>query len=116
MARISFPLRIDNQTGGLAISTGGQAVQEQILEILTTPLLSRVLRPEFGSDNYLFDALTDANLIASRLRLILKNNLSANIVTEVKVTADENGKLDIDIKWTDTSTQQFGNVTTQLDF
>lgn len=113
---LTFPIQLDPQNGSLKLSTGTQRIQEQILEILTTDFLSRVLRPEFGSEQFLFQSLTNPEVLAARVQFSLRRYLSVNIVINVTARITVAGTVKLNIRFFDNSTSQQGNVRTELTF
>lgn len=111
---LKFPIQLDPGSGSLKLSTGPDRVREQILEILTTDFFSRVLRPEFGSETFLFQALTNPEVLASRVQFSLRKYLSVNIETNVSAKITSAGKVELEIRYFDSSTSQQGNVRTEF--
>ena len=110
----AYPIRLAPGTGGLALSSGQQRVNEQIQEVLSTRFLERVLAPSFGSEDYLFSSLSSTSVISSRIGFVLRQGLSENIEVNVLVQGSDNGVLDINIKWLDTSENLQGNLISQI--
>ena len=115
MAAISFPIRVNPGTGTLVLSAGRTRIEEQIQEILNTRFLERVLRPEFGTEEYLFTSINNPELIATKIQFSLKTYLSANIVTRTEARLDNSGKVTVTITYTDTSNNQQGNLTSSFN-
>ena len=116
MASLKFPIQLDPGRGTLKLSDGTRRVEEQIQEILTTNFLERVLRPEFGSDVMVFEAVSNPELIAARINFSLRRYLSVNIEINVRVRVPQQGTINLDIGFVDTSTNQQGNVRSSLTF
>lgn len=90
---LSYPLEL-NGNGGLSLSYNSDRIEQQILEILDTNLTERVLRIEFGTNDYLFDTISEAvleNQIQSILNKYIKN-------TDIKVKASINDEGVCDLK------------------
>ena len=104
MAGLSFPIRL-TPGGKMALSSGTVRIQEQILEILSTAYLSRVLVPDFGADELLFTPVTDPALIRAKIKFALDKFLDSTIETTVTVKTDYQGKVEVNIKFN--STQGF---------
>lgn len=112
---IAFPIRLNNKTGSVVLSSGNQRTQEQILEILTTKYLERVLRPSFGTDEYLFTAVSDPGVISTKIKSALDNYLSPNIQTTVSSKLFNSGRVELTVDYLDTSTNISGNLNTEFD-
>lgn len=113
---IAFPIRLDPKTQTLAVSSGNKRTEESILEVLTTDFLGRVLRPSFGTDNFIFTAISDPGVISSKIKFALDTYLSKNIITAVYSSYDQNGGVSVDINWFDSSTSNQGNVKKVFSF
>lgn len=112
---ISFPITLNPLTGSLRISSGDQRIQEQILEILSTKFLERVLRPEFGTEEYLFSSISDPGAISSKVKFTLDTYLSDNIVTTVTSQIFSSGTVELKITFFDSSTGIRGNLVTNFN-
>ena len=111
---IAFPIRLDKDRGTLELSAGNKRTQEQILEILTTKYLERVLRPSFGTEEYIFTSVSDPSVISTKIKFALDTYLSSNISTKVSSKLNSNGLLELKIDFTDTSTGSRGNLETEF--
>ena len=49
---LKFPIQVDAETGGLAVSSGEDKIRESVIIVLSTVLGERVMRPQFGSELY----------------------------------------------------------------
>lgn len=60
----SFPVKVDNRTGKIALSEYEQDISESIWIILSTARGERVMRPDFGCGihDYVFAGLNTTNL------------------------------------------------------
>ena len=111
---IAFPIRLDPKTGSLVLSEGNKRTQEQIAEILTTKFLSRILRPSFGTEEYLFTSISDPMVISSKVKFALDTYLSSNIQTNVDSKLFNNGKVELTIESFDANTNNKGNLQTEF--
>ena len=112
---IAFPIRFQSGTGSLALSSGNQRTKEQIIEILTTRYLGRILRPEFGTEEFIFTSISDPNVVSTKVKFALDTYLSSNIVTEVSSQIFSDGRVELDINFTDSNTNSQGNLQTEFN-
>lgn len=91
---LSYPLSL-NGGGGLSISYNSDRIEQQILEILDTNLNERVLRPELGTSDYLFDTISET-VLENQIQTILGKYIK-NTDIKVKVYIDEEGVCDLRI-------------------
>lgn len=91
---LSYPLQL-NGNGGLKLSSNSDRIQEQIIEILDTQINERVLRIEFGTNDYLFDALSES-VIETQLQRVLSRYIK-NTDLKVKASIDDDGVCDLRI-------------------
>ena len=116
MARsIAFPIRLDKRNGSLELSDGNQRVKEQILEILTTRYLGRILRPSFGTEEFIFTSISDPGVVSTKVKFALDNYLSDNINTKVQSRLFSSGRVELDIEFFDSNTNIRGNLTTDFN-
>jgi phage baseplate assembly protein W len=81
---------------GRAASTSDESriAEQQILDVLVTGGLERVMRPTYGANvaRHLFDPMNELNLAeTSRAALSLLSRLTTCVVTDVTMTPRENG-------------------------
>lgn len=112
---ISFPLRVD-QTGSIALTSGGDDIDSSMRVILCTAPGERLMRPEFGCRiwDLLFEPI-DANtlgLMAEYVRLALSQWEPRAGVEDVTVTprSGREGLVDIAITYTVQATNDRRNL------
>ena len=112
---ISFPLRVD-QTGSIALTSGGDDIDSSMRVILCTAPGERLMRPEFGCRiwDLLFEPV-DANtlgLMAEYVRLALSQWEPRAGVEDVTVTprSGREGLVDIAITYTAQATNDRRNL------
>lgn len=88
-----FPVKVDQATGRIAMSTGEDDIRESIWIILSTARGERVMRPDFGCGihDLVFDTMNTATvgLFESHVREALVNHESRIEVTELDISIDD---------------------------
>jgi phage baseplate assembly protein W len=64
---IAYPLAIDPATGGLRVAADAELIRGHILSWLETEPLERVMRPDYGTPDYLFTSQNNWQAIAARI-------------------------------------------------
>lgn len=107
MQGISFPLAIDPVKGTLKLSTGADLVRDKIISFLKTEPLERVMRPEYGTENYLFEAAPSVEVIAAEIERRL-NSIARIPQARFNTlgTLNDDGELLIEIFWTLSEVEQ----------
>ena len=111
----AFPLRVD-QTGGIALVSREQEIEEAIRLILGTSPGERPMRPEFGCKihEYLFASADGetANAIAGEVRSALRRWEPRIDVSDVQVTIDAKNPalLYIDVRYAIKATNDRRNL------
>ena len=80
---LTYPLSISN--GGLSVSVDLDLVSEHVLSVVETRWYERVMRANFGTDDYIFQVLKPA-LINSQMQQAIEQNVPE--VDSVNVTGD----------------------------
>lgn len=96
LSGFTYPLQTDGN-GGLSLSTNSDRIEQQIIEILDTRINERVLRVEFGTNDYLFDSLSES-VIEAQLQRILEQYIR-NTELSVKVYINDDGECDVRIAY-----------------
>ncbi|BAY23708.1 hypothetical protein NIES2100_35000 [Calothrix sp. NIES-2100] len=65
---ISFPLSINQVRGTLDVSQEGELFKGHILSFLLTMPRERVMRPQYGMQDPLFDSIQDMTTISAEIR------------------------------------------------
>lgn len=97
---LSYPLRIEN--GNLATSTDYQIVAQQIRSVIETRFYERVMRANYGVDDYTLSIL-DPGQINSDFRTAILSNVSGLSNLDVQgewLTEGENGLYKLFIAYT----------------
>jgi len=111
----AFPVGV-NATGGLALASGTQIIEQAMRLILSTYPGERPMRPEFGSRlrDFIFAGATSDNAaaIATEVRGALRQWEPRADITDVTVSPDgaELGMLYIDIQYTTKATNDARNL------
>lgn len=64
---IAYPLAIDPASGGLRVAADGDLIRGHILSWLQTIPLERVMRPDYGTPDYLFSSQNNWQAIAAQI-------------------------------------------------
>jgi hypothetical protein len=80
---LKYPLTISN--GGLATSVDYDLIQQHVLSVVETRWYERVMRANYGTDDYIFQVL-NPNLINTQLQIAVSQNVPE--VESVEVTGD----------------------------
>lgn len=91
---ITYPLQI-SKDGGLSISYNSDRIEQQILEILDTRINERVLRVELGTNDYLFETISES-VLENQIQTILTKYIK-NTDIKVKAYIDDSGVCDLRI-------------------
>lgn len=87
---LRYPVALAN--GGLALSEDGDLKRDAIISVLQTRPYERVMRPDYGTPDYVFDAPPSAAVIASQIQLALENQVTG-VEFAVEAEATEAGDL-----------------------
>ena len=102
-AGLSFPLRVNAQTGRFVMSSYEDNIHESLLMILKTFRGERVMRPEFGAlaENALFSDLSAEILtgLEESVRMSLEECEPRIMDVEVRAERLNRGRLDINIAY-----------------
>ncbi|ANV88502.1 hypothetical protein [Picosynechococcus sp. PCC 7117] len=93
---IKFPLTVAN--GSLQVVSGADRIRSHILHYLQVFKDERVMRPEYGIDDYLFDNVSNVTAITSDLLAGL-NRYIPEAQFSVNGTVNDLGEVLINIYW-----------------
>lgn len=102
---ISFPLALDATRGTLKLSSDADLVRDKIISFLKTEPLERVMRPEYGTENYLFEAAPSIEVIAAEIERRLISFIPQATFSTIGSLNDD-GELYIEIFWTLSEVEQ----------
>jgi phage baseplate assembly protein W len=102
---ISFPLTLDSVRGTLKLSSGADLVRDKIISFLKTEPLERVMRPEYGTQNYLFESAPSIEVIASEIERRLISYIPQATFSTIGSLNDD-GELLIEIYWSLSGVEQ----------
>jgi phage baseplate assembly protein W len=98
LSSFSYPLEIDEVTGGLKLQTGYKVREYNLKSLIETVIRERVLIPDYGSPLYLFEVLPNIALVNNQLKRAIER-----YVPDVKATITSNinndGNLAVEILW-----------------
>jgi phage baseplate assembly protein W len=80
---LTYPLTLSN--GGLAVSADLDLVRQHVLSVVETRWYERVMRANYGTDDFIFEVLKPA-LINSQFQLAIEQNVPE--LSSVTVTGD----------------------------
>lgn len=92
---IAYPLAIAN--GSLVLATDTDLIKGHIISVLETEPLERVMRPGYGTPDFLFNAVQDIHLIAQYVRQALEREIAATF--EVTGSLDDSGAGVLSVLW-----------------
>lgn len=100
---ISFPPRVNPQSGRFVMSIHEENVHESVRILLQTFAGERVMRPSFGAvaENVLFSDLNAQTLtnLEQSVRMSLEENEPRIADVEVKTSRKNKGELDVEISY-----------------
>ncbi|MFS0515153.1 hypothetical protein ACEYW6_10570 [Nostoc sp. UIC 10607] len=94
---IAFPLTIEK--GNLKVSEDADLYKGHILSWLKTENFERVMRPEYGLKDYLFESIQDISFIASSIQSGLETYIP-EVNFEVEGNINDLGESEINVYWT----------------
>jgi len=99
---LAYPLAIIN--GTLQTVSGDEVIRQHIRSFLETELKERVMRLDYGTENFLFETKSDWAIVAMDItRDLTKEIPQADF--NVSFEADNLGNLEVTVNWS-TDTQQ----------
>jgi hypothetical protein len=69
----AYPLAIDN--GGLALAEDDALTRNEVISVLQTRPFERVMRPEYGTPDYIFDAVGPAAAVSGQVQVALETQV-----------------------------------------
>ena len=71
---LTYPLGLAN--GGLELSEDVALKRDAVISVLQTRPYERVMRPTYGTPDYVFEAPPSAEVVASQVQLALENQVT----------------------------------------
>lgn len=93
---VSYPLQIVN--GSLRVSEDYDLIREAIASVLETRQLERVLRPDYGTPDFVFSTVSRNGAIAERMQLSLEQQID-DAECRVIGRASESGDYYARVEW-----------------
>lgn len=93
----SYPLRIEE--GSLGLSEDSDLIREAIFSVLETRWFERVMRPSYGTPDYVFESVRDTSAIAEQILQALETQIEGVSSWKVSGTIDDSGVLRIAIDY-----------------
>jgi len=93
---LSYPLQIKD--GGLQVSSDVDVIRESIYSVLETRPYERVMRPNYGTPDFIFDSYNNNRIVAELTRIQLERQLPG-VDFEVTGTIDDTGTARLTIQW-----------------
>lgn len=95
---ISFPLSIDPVKGTLIVAQEGNLFKGHILSFLLTKPRERVMRPQYGMQDPLFDSIQDMTTISAEIREGLISYIPG-VEFQVNGSINDQGEAVITVYW-----------------
>lgn len=96
-ASLTYPLCIED--GRLVVSRNEDVVRDQIFSVLQTRPLERVMQPNYGAPDLIFEAHSSPGVIAERIRQVLVLAIE-NVDFTVSGEIAETGSYTLTIEYT----------------
>ena len=96
-ASLAYPLCVVD--GRLVVSRNENVVRDQILSVLETRPLERVMQPAYGTPDLVFEVHSSPGVIAERIRQTLLLSIP-NVAFTVVGTIAESGIYELEIQYT----------------
>ena len=93
---LSYPLTLSN--GGLWLSEDDQLKRDAVISVLQTRPYERVMRPSYGTPDYVFDAPPSAAVVASQIQMALDNQVTG-CTFAVEAEAADTGDFTLTIQY-----------------
>jgi hypothetical protein len=96
MQGLTYPLTLNN--GGLQLSQDYALVGQAIMSVLETRPYERIMRPNYGTPDLVFDAGSDISLIVERIHIALETQIPD---VQFAVTGDvgDDGDCRLSVGW-----------------
>lgn len=94
----AYPIQLDEK-GQIKLSYDADCDSDSVFSVLETRPGERVERPLYGTPDFVFEGLTDAISIPSRIEAALTDQISAVQRFEVTGTVFDEGILDLSIAY-----------------
>ncbi|MBW4421184.1 MAG: hypothetical protein KME13_18445 [Myxacorys californica WJT36-NPBG1] len=95
---LTYPLQIDPLTKNLKLSTNVDLIRDHIISYLTDTKKSHIMRPGYGTDDYLFQTYSSWDVIAAEI----ERSLTANVpqaTFNVSGSLTDEGEGLIEVEW-----------------
>lgn len=93
-----YPLTSDGQ-GSLCLSRDEDLVAESIYSVLETRPGERIMRPNYGTPDYLFESVNAISIQTGRIEAALTDQIADPDRFQVSGTYEEEGIIAIDIRY-----------------
>lgn len=93
----SYPLRVEG--GNLALSEDYDLIREFIFSVLETRWFERVMRPSYGTPDYVFEAIRDPSAISEQVLQALETQVIGVSSWRVFGEADESGVFRLTVEY-----------------
>lgn len=92
----TYPLTIKN--GGLSLSTDFDLIRQQIMSVLETRPFERIMRPNYGTPDFIFDAVNDVSIIVERITIALETQINGPTFA-IEGAVNDDGVVTIAVNW-----------------
>lgn len=95
---IKFPLEVSSSRGDLSIVSNAELYRSHLIHWLRVAPIERVMRPEYGMKDLLFDQIPNTAEVTSYVTQEL-NKYIPEINVEVNTSVNDGGELLITVNW-----------------
>jgi hypothetical protein len=92
----TYPLTLVN--GGLGLSSDFELIRQQIMSVLETRPYERIMRPNYGTPDLVFDVAADVALIVERTRIALETQIP-DVAFAIAGNIADDGVCNLSIGW-----------------
>jgi phage baseplate assembly protein W len=93
---LAYPLQVFN--GSLKLSEDFDTIRDAIFGVLETRPTERIMRSQFGCPDFIFDAVTQPQVVLSRIKVALVEQIP-DVGFEVTGNIKEDGGFNVRIEW-----------------
>jgi phage baseplate assembly protein W len=93
---LAYPLTLSN--GGLWLSEDAELKRDAVISVLQTRPYERVMRPAYGTPDYVFEAPPSAAVVASQIQMALDNQVTG-CTFAVEAEAADSGDFTLSIQY-----------------
>lgn len=106
MADLKYPLEIDPIKKTLVTVDGIDKIQSQIMHVLQTEPYERVMRPDYGVPNFIFDSISSIYTVTATIERRLVTELGDKAEFRVNGVINDSGGAVIEVYWSQNGVSQ----------